>query len=202
MGGFFLYISALGPKVWGIVSAGALLGLDPFIRAQWPWGAKQLDRIPPRVRRGLELALLAIAIFYAGFSAWHDDHEALTKATTELNAVKGERDSVKADRDEARRLLAAKENPAPALPARNPDGIYQLNKLVGIVLSPQVDISHGVVYFMRINDAVEFNDAREFEYRDLLLRLAEPKPAEASGQMAGRPFRALINVTAEIVGRK
>jgi hypothetical protein len=55
---FYLYLSAFWPRLWAVVSAGALLGLDPLIRSQWPWGAQQLDRVPALYRRRIEFALL------------------------------------------------------------------------------------------------------------------------------------------------
>jgi hypothetical protein len=61
-------------------TAGALLGVDQLIRTHWPWGAARLERIPTLLRRRIEFGLLVAAIFYAGFSAWSDEHEARVKA--------------------------------------------------------------------------------------------------------------------------
>jgi hypothetical protein len=70
------YFLAVLPKWWAIVSAFALFGLDPIIRAYWPWGARQLDRLSHQTRTRIEIAIVIAAVFYAGFSAWSDEHEA------------------------------------------------------------------------------------------------------------------------------
>jgi hypothetical protein len=69
-----LYLAAFLPKWWALVSGPALYGLDRFTATYWPWAKNQLDRIPRNVRRFIEISLFIVAIFYAGFSAWNDEH--------------------------------------------------------------------------------------------------------------------------------
>jgi hypothetical protein len=76
MGNFFAYLAAFLPYWWPLVTAGGLLGIDALIRGRWAWGTKQLNRIPARTRRHLEFTALLLAVFYAGFAAWQDEHAA------------------------------------------------------------------------------------------------------------------------------
>jgi hypothetical protein len=90
---------------------------------------------------------------------------------------------------------------APSVPVRDPDGIYQFGVQVGSVQGPQVDESHGTISFGAIVGAVKLNTDRDFEYRDLVLRIngfATETRAGMAGQAVGR---ALSQVTCEIVGR-
>ena len=59
---------------------GTLLGIDAAIEAWWPWAKSQLDRVSIRIRRKLEIAVFVISIFYAGFAAWNEGHDARIKA--------------------------------------------------------------------------------------------------------------------------
>jgi hypothetical protein len=75
MSDFFLYVfSAFWPKWWPVVTVGSLLGIDAFVSAFWPWGKRQLDRIPHNNRVRIEVILLFVSIFYAGFAAWDEEH--------------------------------------------------------------------------------------------------------------------------------
>jgi hypothetical protein len=96
MSDFFVYVfSAFWPKWWPVVTIGSLLGLDAFVTAFWPWGKRKLDRIPHNVRFRLEITLLFISVFYAGYAAWSEDHASLVKATNDLGIVSGERDEAR-----------------------------------------------------------------------------------------------------------
>jgi hypothetical protein len=52
---------------------GSIIVLDSFVSAFWPWGKRELDRIPPKIRFEIEVILLYITIFYAGYAAWHEE---------------------------------------------------------------------------------------------------------------------------------
>ena len=75
-----LYLSAFWPHWWPLVSAGGLLGTDVFVRAHWQWGKRQLDRIPEPARRKIEITTFILALFYAGFATWLEEHEASVRA--------------------------------------------------------------------------------------------------------------------------
>jgi hypothetical protein len=94
-----LYLWAFLPKWWALVSGAALLGVERFADRYSPSLKKQLDRIPPHVRRFLEISLFLLAIFYAGFSAWNDE-----RSTSMAEKCKIERSE---DRSSARNQLAA-----------------------------------------------------------------------------------------------
>jgi hypothetical protein len=90
---------AFWPKWWPVVSAFALFGLEPVVKAYWPWGARQLDRLSAQTRRRIEIFILVVAVFYAGFSSWLEEHEALNKVTVDLSSARGERDEARRQRD-------------------------------------------------------------------------------------------------------
>lgn len=80
MSSLYQYFLAVLPKWWAVVSACALFGLEPLVRAYWPWGAKQLERLSHQTRTRIEIGIFIAAIFYAGFSAWSDEREARVAA--------------------------------------------------------------------------------------------------------------------------
>ena len=57
--------------------------------------------------------------------------------------------------------------------ARDPDGIYQFGIQVGTGQMAQADESRGLVRFATISGAVKFNEKKEFEYRNFVLRVKE-----------------------------
>jgi len=65
----------LTAKWWGVVSAFALFGLEPLLKAFWPTAHRQLERLSSQTRTRIEVAIAIVALFYAGFSAWLEEHE-------------------------------------------------------------------------------------------------------------------------------
>jgi hypothetical protein len=94
-----LYLFAFLPKWWALVSGAALFGVERFADRYSPWLRNQLDRIPTHVRRFIEISLFLLAFFYAGFSAWNDEHN--TEMAEKCKIEKSE------DRSAARNELAA-----------------------------------------------------------------------------------------------
>lgn len=74
LGNLLLYLSIFLPHWWPILSAGGLLGIDAVCQRHWAWGKRQLDRIPAPRRQQLEFGILFLAVFYAGYAAWSDEH--------------------------------------------------------------------------------------------------------------------------------
>jgi hypothetical protein len=89
MADFYFYLQVFVPSLWAIVSAGALLGVDEVARRYLPPAKRWLDAVPEPVRRLIELMLLCAAIFYAGFSAWDDEHSKRVQIEVELNQSRG-----------------------------------------------------------------------------------------------------------------
>jgi hypothetical protein len=87
MATLFEYLSTFWPKWLAVVSAFALFAIEPLARAYWPWLAKQIRRLDDTTRRGIEIVILVIAIFWAGYSAWLEEHEMRLKL--ESSAVSG-----------------------------------------------------------------------------------------------------------------
>ena len=84
-------------------------------------------------------------------------------------------------------------------PAPDPDTIYQFDVAVGHVVAAEDPIA-GHIKFGRIEDAVQLDMARNFEYRNYVLKYER---ADVIGNTAimGKKSLTLINVTCEIVGR-
>jgi hypothetical protein len=89
--------------------------------------------------------------------------------------------------------------PPSAAPARDPDGVYQLDVQVGSAQSPHVDESKGTVTFGGIIGAAKLNVERDFEYRDFILHVRS-FGTETRASIAGQVNRALGQVVCEIVG--
>jgi hypothetical protein len=70
---FPTYLDALRGHLLAFLSAGPFL-IDRLITWFWPWGRKKLDAFPHR--RSLFLWVIIVGIFYAGFLAWRDEHDA------------------------------------------------------------------------------------------------------------------------------
>lgn len=76
-----LYIEVIGSKWWGLVTAILFGGVFEALGYVSPSAKARLDHwVPPGRRRGLVLALMFLALAYAGFSAFSDEHEARLKA--------------------------------------------------------------------------------------------------------------------------
>jgi hypothetical protein len=61
------------------MGAGAFYGLDAVLAAWWPWAKEKLDAVPKPIRRRIEAGLIMLAILYAGFEAWSDEHRNFMK---------------------------------------------------------------------------------------------------------------------------
>jgi hypothetical protein len=95
----YLFVVAFWPKWVAVVSAFALFAVEPMAKAYWPWLAKQLGKLSEKTKTRLEVGIVIIAVFYAGFSSWSDEHTAKVKA-------EGDRATAIGERDEARRFTA------------------------------------------------------------------------------------------------
>lgn len=118
--------------------------------------------------------------------------------TTRVTVLEGQ------NRDLASQLASAKapaSTPEPLKKTeRDPDGIYQFGAQVGSVQFPQVNESSGIVVFAAITGAPKLNANREFEYRNMVLKIREFH-RDSQSNLGGRVDRALGDVTCEIVGR-
>lgn len=73
---FHYFFIAFLPKLWTLLGAGALFGIDEIARHWMPSLNKKLDFIHERNRRFITILALFIGVFFAGFLAWRDELEA------------------------------------------------------------------------------------------------------------------------------
>jgi hypothetical protein len=58
------------------VSAGSLLGFEEFAERYWRWASELIRKVPEDRRRTMKGVALLLAVFYSGFLAWSDEHQA------------------------------------------------------------------------------------------------------------------------------
>lgn len=73
---FYSYLGALwGDARW--LLAGGPYFVDAIVKKAWPSGAEWLNTfVGPKIRRNIEIVFIVLAIFFAGFIAWRDEHHA------------------------------------------------------------------------------------------------------------------------------
>ena len=129
---------------------------------------------------------------------------ALEQKTATIESLKAQIDGLQDRLKDIQQQLALRPTPpAPSIPpsmARDPDGIYQFGIQVGTGQMAQADESRGLVRFATISGAVKFNEKKEFEYRNFVLRVKEVM-ATNDAHVAGQVYRRFIQVTCEIIGR-
>jgi hypothetical protein len=96
---FFTYLITFWLKWIAIVGTFALFAMEPYIQAYWPWAARQLKRLSDQTRHRIEIGILVIAVFYAGFSSWSEERDAKTKVENDLNHAISDRDEARRQRD-------------------------------------------------------------------------------------------------------
>lgn len=104
--------------------------------------------------------------------------------------------ALRATVDDLEAQLHTFKNPPP--PARDPDGVYQHNRLVGRVVASVVDLGRSEARFERINATGDFDPDRELEYRDLVLRILHSGPS-GRANVAGTVSQSFVNVQCEVV---
>jgi hypothetical protein len=171
------YLLALGSYWKWAVTGGPFL-LDNIVKRVRPDWAKKLDELlPPPRRQKYEIRLMVLVAFLAGFLAWRDEHHARLDVENKLN----------------NRYQTTSSQ-------RDPDGLYQFERMVGRVELPKVDEGNGTVTFERIVDAANLNISDDFQYRDYILHI-KGTASETTGEMSGHKTRALWKVSCVIKGR-
>jgi hypothetical protein len=89
---FFAYLAALFSHWLALMSAGPFL-IDRLITWLWPTGRRWLDNRLPVTRRRLSYAIIFAAVFFAGFSAWLDEHKSREEAEKRAIAAEATRHS-------------------------------------------------------------------------------------------------------------
>ena len=162
------------------MSAGPFLA-DRLITWFWPWGRRQLDALPRR--RQFFLWLIVIGVFWAGFSAWQEEHTA--------------REAVE------KKLQQAIVQSSKHSPARDPDGFYQLGQEVAKIYYSRTDAGNGIVTFQIIQSWGTLDPNKDVEYRDLVLRCQGlPEPPARNRFVGTVNSVSRGNFSCEIVGNR
>ena len=82
----------------------------------------------------------------------------------------------------------------------DPDGIYQFERKVGTAQGTKIDEGQGIVLFGEILESQNLNPAKEFRYRNFILRI-DSLAGKNQVNSAGELHQSLVGVTCEIVGR-
>lgn len=167
---------------------------------------KAFDYVMQNFRTLIDAPIVFAAVLLIAFAAsyWFNGlryQGTLDQKQSTIDMLKAQNDGLQDRLKDVQQKLADRPAAAPqVIPARDPDGIYQLGMQVGSADMAQTDESHGVVTFGRIIGAVKLNVDRNLEYRDFVLRF-KSMGAETRASMSGQSSRMLVQVTCEIVGR-
>jgi hypothetical protein len=141
-----------------------------------------------------------LALMGVGITVW-------APSIVQQHASDAAQDDLKQSINDLKKAVEALTKPLPTPqvvePARNPDGIYQNNTLVGTVVAPRITLNESRVYFDELLNAANLDTKRPFEYRDLILRMIS-----AGGYIGmlvtneGVATNVYRNVVCEIVGRR
>lgn len=170
----YLFLQTILPKVWGIIGAGVLLGLDEVAARYSPAAKRFLNRMPEEMRRVLEVSLLCGAIFYAGFTAWQEEHTQRLKLETELTEA----------RAELHRTPPSAEKPSVSSSSRermpNGDLLYQNGKAIGSVGRFLYEPTSHTVTFGSTSMTATIDFSKRILFRDGILHCAAKNPRELS----------------------
>jgi hypothetical protein len=154
----FEYLLSLFSHWLPLMSAGPFL-IDRLATWTIPRWRRRFDEWPHRQR--VLFSILLLGVFFAGFEAWKEEHDARLQAEKRLTVPS-----------------------APAAPAREPDSLYQLGREVGSVGSAEIDLGNSSVLFHGVRSAGKLDASREVEFRDYVLTCAG-LPATPPGRSAG-----------------
>ena len=75
---------------WPVFATGAFFGLDEALRAWWPRMTAYLDKVPGWWRRRIAVSAMLLAVFYAGFAAWTEEHTKIAAIIQERDEARGQ----------------------------------------------------------------------------------------------------------------
>ena len=156
--------------------------------------------------KGVALLLLAVAVIVGGLTygvaSWQyrsvaELKDAIASQQTTIQNFDASLANLRAENADLRSRLAAAEAAITRGQRRDPDAIYQMGAEVGRVAGVREDRASSTVTFESIEGG-NFDRAKEFEYRDLVLMVKSHKSAMTS--FTGRGVQTqLTGVQATIV---
>ncbi|RYY85159.1 MAG: hypothetical protein EOO15_17720 [Chitinophagaceae bacterium] len=176
-------------RALAVVGATALVGLGIY--------CVKLIRIPKRLA---DQAEKAEAANLASLRALHEVGlgEQATLYDAQLSNVRAELKKATEDLTAARAEVLVLKNPPP--PARDPNGIYQLNRHVGTVHGAMRQLANGVVTFQLLDGFADFNQDAVFDYQELKLKVSSVRATATTASMGLRQSLKLSQVTCAVVG--
>lgn len=171
-----------------LVISGAFFGLDEALKRWFPETAeKMLGKIAPDVRRRIEIALLFLATFYAGFQAWDEEH---------LKYIDEHDKRIKAEA-----LIPTGSLPPQISYMRNPNALYQYGEIFGEVQGAYTSLSSGTIEFKVVWINRYANPEQEIEYQDW--RLSCPSlPKDSPNAVRGGVSGLIAGLTCSIKGKR
>jgi hypothetical protein len=87
---YLYFVQVFFPAWWPCITAGVYLGFDEIARAWFPRVTAHLDRVPGWLRRTVATLVLLATVFYAGFTAWDEEHSNLEQVTQQRDEARGQ----------------------------------------------------------------------------------------------------------------
>lgn len=190
------YLSAIGIYWWaGLL---ALLALERIAeRLFHNFWKKWLDPwLTPQRRKQALIIFAILAFLYGNFRAFDDESRMARTAASQKDFLQGQLNTANGQigklQNDVVKLQAEIERLRPQLPQKesgNPDGLYQLDELVGTVVGARVDQGNSIVTFQAVRAAGKMDQSRNVEYRNYILRCnglpAAPPPNTIVGMAIG-----------------
>lgn len=206
MSTYYEYITAFWPHWWPVVIAGTYLGFDEIVCAWFPRMRRHLDKVPERWRRRFSVAALFLALFYAGFQAWQEEHTAKIAFGTQRDEARGELKSgslveqVKANNQLRSEINELREKLRQvSIGNRDENKLYVKGIEVATIGKGQLEPTTGVfnMQFITANRMINFPQEVEFRNFRFVCESGTPTGAVSMGAFLQQTY---INVTCRFIG--
>lgn len=155
----------------------------PWTWAKWAGRASAWLR---KYRHYVSIAALAASFIYASYAVFHDISTKLADEKIKTGDMMQLRERL--SQVEGRLLQVDRDSVNQT--RRDPDGFYQLNRLVARVAGAREALDQGIIQFDEIFDSGEFNLESRVEYRQYILS----KKSGPMNAMSQRDSRGLARI--------
>jgi hypothetical protein len=196
------YITAIGIYWWTALAI--LLGLERiaerFFHNFWkvyidPW-------FTPQRRKQVLLIFFVVAFCYSNFRAFQGERAENRVAISAVNNANTQIAELQKELAKLRQELAFVQRISPPkdVDARNPDGLYQLNELVGTVEGARVDQGNSLISFQAIRAYGKLDASKNVEYRNYTLHCDGLPQAPGPNTIVGVAIGVSIGARCSILG--